>query len=97
MIKKTKANRNYRPIELWSKKYYTEKVQPTVVEELSTQNASDRSVRLKVIKKQTRVAFNEESSEVRNMIEEEIKDMKDDAKTDLSDDIHSLTPQEMQQ
>lgn len=100
MIKKTKAHRDYRPIELWSKKYYTDKVQPTVTEELSTQNASNRSVRLKVIREKTRIAFEEDSSEVHQEIAAEIQNMKSTAKAaenDGSEEPQDLAPEDIQQ
>lgn len=98
MVKKTKTYRSYRPIELWSKKYYEEKVQPLVNAELDPQDISNRSVRLKVIKNKTREVFAEESSDVREKIMQEVEIMKGKAKqmADNSEDPCSLPPEEVQ-
>lgn len=83
--KKTKTHRHYQPIELWSKKFYADKVQPNPTKELNTLDASNHSVRLK-------------SSEVREGINTEIESMKGKAVVDnSSESTCDLSPQEMQQ
>lgn len=97
MLDKAKNHRKIRPVELYSKKYYTDKVKATVDEELLTQGSSDDvgRNRLQLIKKTTSEAFQNEDPEVRAEIMREIQEIKEKETTNENGGT-DRTPTEMQ-
>lgn len=96
MLAKAKNNRTYRPVELYSKKYYAEKIKPAVDQELSEQGSSATN-RLRVIRDATTKAFNNEDPEVQADIMQEIQRMKEQSQTvGLDIESEQRTPEQMQ-
>lgn len=97
MLDKAKGHRKIRPVELYSKKFYADKVKATVDEELLTQGPSDgiNRNRLQLIKKITNEAFQNEDPEVRAEIMREIQKMKENEALDEQEASHR-TPADIQ-
>lgn len=76
MITRVKPGRAYRESELYSKKYYAQKIQPLVRRELDLQQPTDATSRLKIVRQCTLEAYEKEPSEVREEIMREVQQLK---------------------
>lgn len=61
------SSRSHQPVEVYSRQFYKEKVQPLVAIEL-TENDVPKNKKLSVVKKHTKAAFDAEPKEVREAI-----------------------------
>lgn len=77
MLVKTKASRTYKPVELYSRKYYAERVQPDVQRILTASGSINSADRLAVIKDCTLAAYNNETPQIRAAILAELQAMKE--------------------
>lgn len=80
MISRVKPRRIRQEVELYSKKYYAEKIQPMVRHELDLQQVTDASGRLKIVRQCTLEAYEKESPEIREEIMQEVQQLKAQAK-----------------
>lgn len=93
LLSRVKPRRSYQEVELYSKKYYAEKVQPLVRQELDSRNVCDMGTRLKIVRECTFEAYKSESPRIREEIANELEEMKNKAKEAKPD---NRTPEMMQ-
>lgn len=86
LLSKVKPHRTYQPAELYSKKYYHEKIQPLVKEKLDSLQPGS-GPRLNLVRECMHEAFTSETPEVQKEILDELKAMKEEGKsTNVIDD-----------